>query len=225
MNLLKDEPGLLGNADFIAAHDTFDSFLTKAREIRHLLGTRAYKLDEYIRQLLIACSTPLDEAFSADTSLTGPLFTQCRLVAQGLSSEHARQDGIYPAVREYASKHPLPYQEASTRCVVYFSRLLSGYLHTQLPVLIREVWSDVEMRMDMALLDKLYDEVCGILGGEADMEELNELFAKQFLAVPLLHFAFQITSNTLAELLLERDPETSCEIIRLLLDEKADPSE
>ena len=26
------------------------------------------------------------------------------------------------------------------------------------------------------------------------MEELNELFAKQFLAVPLLHFAFQITS-------------------------------
>lgn len=225
MNLLKDESGLLGNADFITAHDTFDSFLIKARKVRHLLGTRAYKLDEYVQQLLIACSTPLDEAFSADASLTGPLFTQCRLVAQGQPSERARPDGFDLAVREYASKHPLPYQEASTRCVVYFSRLLNGYLHTQLPVLIREVWSDVEMRMDMALLDKLYDEICGILGGGADMEELNGLFAKQFLAVPLLHFAFQITSNTLAELLLERDPETSCEIIRLLLDEKADPSE
>ena len=34
----------------------------------------------------------------------------------------------------------------------------------------------------------------------------------------MLHFAFQITSNALAELLLERDPETSREIIRLLLD-------
>ena len=38
------------------------------------------------------------------------------------------------------------------------------------------------------------------------MEKLNELFAKRFLAVPMLHFAFQITSNALAELLLERDP-------------------
>ena len=33
----------------------------------------------------------------------------------------------------------------------------------------------------------------------------------------LSHFAYQIAANELARALLERDPETSCEIIRLLL--------
>ena len=91
-------------------------------------------------------------------------------------------------------------------------------IHEHLPTLVQDIWYDTETRMDSALLDKLYSEICGILGSETDMEKLNELFAKRFLAVPMLHFAFQITSNALAELLLERDPETSREIIRLLLD-------
>ena len=46
MNLLKDESGLLGNADFITAHDTFDSFLIKARTVRHLQGSHLNGQDQ-----------------------------------------------------------------------------------------------------------------------------------------------------------------------------------
>ncbi len=218
MNIFERENAWLGAADFVAGHDTLESFLSQARMIRRRLGTHAYKLDEYIRQLLIACSTPLDEVFSADDPLTRPLSAQCRRAAQGLPPEQERQDIFAQEVQEYAAKHPLPNQEANTRYLIYFCHMVGKFLHEHLPTLVQDIWYDTETRMDSALLDKLYSEICGILGSETDMEKLNELFAKRFLAVPMLHFAFQITSNALAELLLERDPETSREIIRLLLD-------
>ena len=87
MNIFERENAWLGAADFVAGHDTLESFLSQARMIRRRLGTHAYKLDEYIRQLLIACSTPLDEVFSADDPLTRPLSAQCRRAAQGLPPE------------------------------------------------------------------------------------------------------------------------------------------
>ncbi|HIU15237.1 MAG TPA: hypothetical protein IAC49_02185, partial [Candidatus Ventricola intestinavium] len=115
MNIFERENAWLGAADFVAGHDTLESFLSQARMIRRRLGTHAYKLDEYIRQLLIACSTPLDEVFSADDPLTRPLSAQCRRAAQGLPPEQERQDIFAREVQEYAAKHPLPNQEANTR--------------------------------------------------------------------------------------------------------------
>ena len=71
--------------------------------------------------------------------------------------------------------------------------------------------------MDTVLADALFQEICALLGREEEMMRLNALFAQRFLSVPLRHFAWQIAANELARALLERDPETSCEIIRLLL--------
>ena len=56
MNIFATEQGILGDTDYARQHNTFHAFLTLARSIRKRLGARAYKLDEYIRQLLIACS-------------------------------------------------------------------------------------------------------------------------------------------------------------------------
>ena len=63
MNIFATEQGILGDTDYARQHNTFQAFLTLARSIRKRLGARAYKLDEYIRQLLIACSIPLEEEF------------------------------------------------------------------------------------------------------------------------------------------------------------------
>ena len=63
MNIFATEQGILGATDYARQHNTFRAFLTLARSIRKQLGARAYKLDEYIRQLLIACSIPLEEEF------------------------------------------------------------------------------------------------------------------------------------------------------------------
>ena len=58
MNIFATEQGILGDTGYARQHNTFHAFLTLARSIRKRLGARAYKLDEYIRQLLIACSMP-----------------------------------------------------------------------------------------------------------------------------------------------------------------------
>ena len=108
MNIFERENAWLGAADFVAGHDTLESFLSQARIILRRLGARAYKLDEYIRQLLIACSTPMDEVFSADDPLTRPLSAQCRRAAQGLPPEQERQDLFAREVQEYAAKHRGP---------------------------------------------------------------------------------------------------------------------
>ena len=59
MNIFATEQGILGDTGYARQHNTFQAFLTLARSIRKRLGAQAYKLDEYIRQLLIACSIPV----------------------------------------------------------------------------------------------------------------------------------------------------------------------
>ena len=49
------------------------------------------------------------------------------------------------------------------------------------------------------------------------MMRLNALFAQRFLSVSLRHSAYQVAADEFARALFEREPETSCEIIRLLL--------
>ena len=158
MNIFERENAWLGAADFVAGHDTLESFLSQARMIRRRLGTHAYKLDEYIRQLLIACSTPLDEVFSADDPLTRPLSAQCRRAAQGLPPEQERQDIFAREVQEYAAKHPLPNQEANTRYLIYFCHMVGKFLHEHLPT--REYYGGIERAYHEL---GLTEEIAGVL--------------------------------------------------------------
>ena len=83
MNIFATEQGILGDTGYARQHNTFHAFLTLARSIRKQLGARAYKLDEYIRQLLIACSIPLEEEFfDREGSPTDALAASCRMVAK-----------------------------------------------------------------------------------------------------------------------------------------------
>ena len=84
MNIFATEQGILGDTDYARQHNTFHAFLALARSIRKRLGAQAYKLDEYIRQLLIACSIPLEEEFfDRDASPTDALAASCRAGSEG----------------------------------------------------------------------------------------------------------------------------------------------
>ena len=218
MNIFATEQGILGDTDYARQHNTFHAFLALARSIRKRLGAQAYKLDEYIRQLLIACSIPLEEEFfDRDASPTDALAASCRAVAKGGSTKCMRANACYSIVRAYAQDHPLQNQVDNTRSLIYFCTLLDDHLATGMETMIQDIWSGTAGRMDTVLTDALFQEICALLGQEEEMMRLNALFAQRFLSVPLRHFAYQITANELARALLERDPETSCEIIRLLL--------
>ena len=141
MNIFERENAWLGAADFVAGHDTLESFLSQARMIRRRLGTHAYKLDEYIRQLL-----------------TRPLSAQCRRAAQGLPPEQERQDIFAREVQEYAAKHPLPNQEANTRYLIYFCHMVGKFLHEHLPT--REYYGGIERAYHEL---GLTEEIAGVL--------------------------------------------------------------
>ena len=103
MNIFATEQGILGDTDYARQHNTFQAFLTLARSIRKRLGARAYKLDEYIRQLLIACSIPLEEEFfDREGSPTDALAASCRMVAKGGGQKDSQANGCYSFVRAYA---------------------------------------------------------------------------------------------------------------------------
>ena len=219
MNIFATEQGILGDTDYARQHNAFHAFLTLARSIRKQLGAWAYKLDEYIRQLLIACSIPLEEEefFDQEDSATNALAASCRMVAKGAKQKSAQANGCYSIVRAYAQAHSLQNQVANTRSLIYFCELLDNHLAAAMETMIQDIWSDTAGRMDTVLADALFQEICALLGQEEEMMRLSALFAQRFLSVPLRHFAYQIAANELARALLERDPETSCEILRLLL--------
>ena len=129
MNIFATEQGILGDTDYARQHNTFQAFLTLARSIRKRLGARAYRLDEYIRQLLIACSIPLEEEFfDQEDSPTGALAASCRMVAKGGGQKDSQANGCYSIVRAYAQAHPLQNQVDNTRSLIYFCELLDDYL-------------------------------------------------------------------------------------------------
>ena len=139
------------------------------------------------------------------------------MVAKGGGQKDSQANGCYSFVRAYAQAHPLQNQVDNTRSLIYFCSLLDDHLAMAMETMIQDIWSDTAGRMDAVLADALFQEICALLGQEEEMVRLNALFAQRFLSVPLRHFAWQIAANELARALLERDPETSCEIIRLLL--------
>ena len=105
MNIFATEQGILGDTDYARQHNTFHAFLTLARSIRKQLGARAYKLDEYIRQLLIACSIPLEEEFfDREGSPTDALAASCRMVAKGGGQKDSQANGwkSHVAVRNFS---------------------------------------------------------------------------------------------------------------------------
>ena len=129
MNIFATEQGILGDTDYARQHNTFHAFLTLARSIRKQLGARAYKLDEYIRQLLIACSIPLEEEFfDREDSATNALAASCRMVAKGGGQKDSQANGCYSFVRAYAQAHPLQNQVDNTRSLIYFCELFDDHL-------------------------------------------------------------------------------------------------
>lgn len=186
MNIFATEQGILGATDYARQHNTFQAFLTLARSIRKQLGARAYKLDEYIRQLLIACSIPLEEEFfDREDSATNALAASCRMVAKGGGQKDSQANGCYSIVRAYAQAHPLQNQVDNTRSLIYFCELLDDHLAAAMETMIQDIWSDTAGRMDTVLADALFQEICALLGQEEEMMRLNALFAQRFLSVPL----------------------------------------
>ena len=170
MNIFATEQGILGDTGYARQHNTFHAFLTLARSIRKQLGAQAYKLDEYIRQLLIACSIPLEEEFfDRDASPTDALAASCRAVAKGESTKCMRANACYSIVRAYAQDHPLQNQVDNTRSLIYFCTLLDDHLATGMETMIQDIWSDTAGRMDTVLADALFQEICALLGQEEEM--------------------------------------------------------
>ena len=217
MNIFDDDQGFLGENDFVTQHNVFHDFLDQARSIRKKLGAQAYKLDEYIRLLLMACNFPIEANFETDpNNITAPLSDA--LASLTTTGDPAKSKTYLTAVKVHLEKFPLKFQEAATKRRIYYCQLVDKFLEFGIDQVVNDIWSDITSYFDPPHVTGLFKEICELLGDESEMERLNDLFARRFLATPLRHIAYQFVANHLTAVLLERDPETSCEIFRLLLE-------
>lgn len=227
MNIFSTEQGFIGEDGFVACHNVFQEFLTQARSIRRKLGKKAYKLDEYIRRLLIACTYSIEDDFSTlSKNVASPIYSACRAITFPQSGEEVKtpQSDIgkacLAAVKAGEEKLSAAYQEMLTRYRICYCHFVDQLLEPCVDKAVYDIWNDLDIDIDSIAVTELYKEICECLGGEEDMEKLNDLFAARFLAVPMRHIAYQFAANDLAMILLERDPETSKETLRLLLEDE-----
>ena len=89
---------------------------------------------------------------------------------------------------------------------------------SRIPPQCVEVFLNARHELDPAYLRELRRRVCELLGGEADMQCLEDLFRQGFLSVmPMAGFA-QGVSDALLSVITSRDEETSKLIFQLMLD-------
>lgn len=194
MNIFSTEQGFIGEDDFVASHNVFQEFLVQARSIRSKLGKKAYRLDEYIRHLLLACTYPIEEVFVTDPgNVTTPISAACKAITstqEGRDSITLRTDSgktCLAAVKDGTQKLPGEYQDVFTRRRVYYGQFVDRLLESCMDRVVYEIWNEFESSVDSIAVIGLFKEICELLGSEADMERLNDLFATLSGGSPAAH--------------------------------------
>lgn len=191
-------------------------FFALAQKLRIKLGTKAYLLDHYISRLLNA----VNESHANDASEDGlesisSLYAICRAALQ--------PDGkiLHPFFEEgkdFILSHPLTFQEKETKTEIYIALLAHGYMESSVKSYREYLQQALDQIFDSLGLNDLYETICGLLGSEASMEELNALFYKQFLTVSAMAVYLNQLNNQLVDSLAYRDIETSLQVFQLIME-------
>jgi len=197
---------------------TIRDFFELAADMRSRLGEQAYLLDSHLRMILEAVAIiPLTHESRVGLGIGSELNGMIRRVTQG---EPEEANPLYEKVKAYIEEHPLPWRESYTRHSMYFAALLGDYAEGAAKEYRQKLAEHIRSHTDFdaVKLRELRRRVCELLGGEADMQRLEDLFRQGFLSVmPMSGFA-QGVSDALLSVITSRDEETSKLIFQLMLD-------
>jgi hypothetical protein len=220
MSCFENEEDFIGDEVMIVSmRHTYDELIALARDIRIRLGEQTYLLDRYLSSLLkAACSTVAYCASSDGFDTQCELRMVCRDIIEG--RKRSEKHPFYKFAKAYIEAHPLPYQDAATKESLYVAVLAHNFLESVAKHFYEEQRRSIARAFDLSDVRKLYHEICGLLGGEEEMQKLNCLFHRRFLLItPIAGYLQGLTDDLLYELTY-KDRETSKMVVQLLLDER-----
>jgi len=195
-------------------------FFELAADLRGRLGQKGYLLDNHLCILLGAAAA--NPVFSVSEQGFNNAGTELREVIRFVmrDEKEGREHPLYEKAKAYIDSHPLPYQENYTRRSLYFAALFGEFAEHAAAeyrrALERRIQNDAIP--DAAKLREVRRSICDLLGGEADMERLEDLFRQCFLSVTPMAGFIQGMADSLISEIISRDRETSKLICQLMLD-------
>lgn len=217
MNIFKEKRSLIGDAPLERLHKDSDGFWQQASAIRKQLGTRGYLLDEYL-SILFESISPLIPSDASDEGFSG-ISGQQKLFREILSGKTDSQSHpLFEKAKDCVDSLPLSYQEPFTKTYIYCALLEKDILSFAVNQYLDWKEDAFDEALDMPKFNRLYRNICDLLGSEKDMDSLNILFRDRFMAVTNMMSFIQGFSNDLMFLLTYKDMETGRKIFQLILD-------
>lgn len=194
--------------------ETFVSMLKTAQQVRTLLGEKGYMLDEYlIAQINIAIEALRSDASEMGYNAGGSVFGKC--TEERASME---QGGLFPRLHEYIQNNPLPQQSSHIRKSLYYA-IFSGFSSSSTcNEHCRAVAETCETINQERQADKLYSDMCAILGDDDLLAQMDDLFWRRFYFTPYTASFQQGEALYLAYVLDSKESENGKANIQKLLD-------
>lgn len=218
MNIFENQSGILGSpTDPRRVEHAFNTFFDAARSIHAKLGENSYLLERYIESILktltvVYMPQAADEGFDS----IGPLLRRCQELLDG----KVRDKDMSPFTEQASLYLPRlkKYRERQTRLMLLECAMFPAFYDDACAAYAERLSDTVDLECDQMTVCGYYDDMAALLGGEAELETLNAAIKDAFLGVTHMQVFLQGAINNIADLLKERDEQTSKSIFTLLLD-------
>ena len=218
MNTFEKYMDFIGEDPSAQMRYAFDGLMEHARAVRKRLGKKFYLLDRYMNCMLTAVNHSLAYCSSSDGFDTAcELRGMCRDILVG--RERLKGHPFYGQAKAYIEAHLLDCQEDATKAALYATALAYDFLEVAAKRFYEEQEQSVFDVLDIAELRELYRKICGMLGGEEEMQAINSLFRQRFLLITPINAYLQGLTDDLLYELTYQDKESSLTVFQLLLDE------
>jgi len=216
MNIFNNARSFVGELDYEHLQNATKEFWKQAVFIRKQLGTRNYLLTNYLELLFEAVDEPhffeiAEEGESELSKFRGTIAA----IKKGKKKDHP----LHEKVKSYVEDYPVRYQENRTRYNLYLVGLADEAFVRAAPRFIEDGSDLIKGRIDVVQIQQLYDNISQLLGEEAPIERLNELFRQRFIITTSTSIFLQGFNSNLISILNTRDAETAKLIFQLYLED------
>lgn len=212
----------MGNKDYLkdvspdSLLEAGKEFFTVMREIRVSLGSRQYRLDNYVERTLSAINHRLAyENADAGFEEFGSLNRICTEVLDGSGDvDHP----VFQIVKDAVDKYRVKFQERATLRAIAAVAAFPEFMKFAVQRFVQDESDNLGEVLDSMKQQELFKEISAVVG-DREMERLNYAIKRRFLIVPATNAYLQGLSDNYLYCFLHRDNETERKVFQIMLDE------
>ncbi len=217
MNIFEKSSDIYGNYSSEKMQQMTKNFLDAVKSVRNKLGSRAYKLDQYLNMIFEAAScTDSFDAMSDGSSF----FSELRVLCRGILNYESenKEHPFYQTARSFIENHRFPYREKYTLLEIYCVLLIPQFTDYAVNEYTEKIKRKVNSAVDTVALSQYYDLIADLVG-EEEMETLNNAIRERFIMISAVNSFLQSITDECLYCLTYRDPETSKQVFQLIQEE------